>query len=155
MLCIYSYIFLLFDMYVIQYNDIKSTTFLNNIQNDLINNNLNLNQIIVNNNAYIYKDIVNNLTTDIFKYDLSLCYHKYKILEINKNLSPINLDNDTKTVIIFYVKKFDNTNYICPLMTTLNEKIINDFNKKLVFYKQLKEIDERINSNLLLQNFHI
>lgn len=155
-ICLKTQIFLLFDLYIIQYDVEKDDTFINQLQEDLRQNNINLDQLLAQYNVVIIKDILSNLITGLDNEEFNSCYKNLNITKIkNDNILPFEVNLASKSVVMVYIQKFDNENYITPLMISYDNNTLNTLNRRIIYSEQLEKLNIYDNYSQMITNFKI
>ena len=153
-LCLSTQMFVLFDLYIIRYTEEKNVTYINNLQNDFINKNINFSNFIESNDVYIYNQIVTNLSESLSITEYNLNYKPINNISINTNGAYKQTEpENTKTLVAVQVKKFDDVNYIIPNMLSLDLNYLKSVDRYIEldnFFEFLNDTKEQDN---LLTNF--
>lgn len=151
-LCISTWIFMLFDLYVVSYKNEKNESYINDLFSGLKNNTLHLDNFLKENTYSIYSKVITDISDAISINDYNLSHKLINKININTaNVYKWIEPNDSKMVIAFQIKKFDNLNYIMPIMVTFSEQYLDNSERNLnldQFYEFLnnrKEILEMLN----------
>lgn len=153
-LCLSTQMFVLFDLYIIRYTDEKNNAYVNNLQNDFVNNDINLTEFNENNNLYIFNQIVTDLSQSLEISEYNLNYKPINNISIDtNNVYKQTEPESTKTLIALQVKKFDDINYIVPNMLSLDLNYLTLVDRYIEldnFFEYLNDTKEQDN---LLTNF--
>lgn len=154
-LCLSTQIFMLFDLYIIKYDDNKDEVFANNLQNSFLNKNINLDDYILNDNVYVYKNIVSDLSNDLIinNYDINYKPINNIIIDTNESYEQIE-SNNTKTIFSIQIKKFDKVNYISSNMLFLNEEYLNSVNRNIKLDNYYEFLPDFKGKDNFLSNFY-
>lgn len=154
-LCLSTQIFMLFDLYIIKYDNNKDEEFANNLQNDFLNKNINLDDYILNDNVYVYKDIVSDLSNDLIINNYDINYKPINNIIIDTNESYEQTEsNTTKTLFSIQIKKFDKVNYIASNMLFLNEEYLDSVNRNIKLDNYYEFLPDFKGKDNFLSNFY-
>jgi hypothetical protein len=82
----------------------------------------------------IIKDILSNLITGLDNEEFNSCYKNLNITKIkNTNILPFEVNLASKSVVMIYIQKFDNGNYITPLMISYDNNTLNTLNRRIIY----------------------
>jgi len=82
----------------------------------------------------IIKDILSNLITGLDNEEFNSCYKNLNITKIkNDNILPFEVNLASKSVVMVYIQKFDNENYITPLMISYDNNTLNTLNRRIIY----------------------
>lgn len=153
-LCLSTQIFMLFDLYIIRYDDNKSNQFISLLWNKFLNNEINLTEFIESNNVSIFNQVISNLSEviDISSYDLN--YKPINNIKINTNDIYKQIEpSSTETMLALQIKKFDDINYIVPVMLSMDYSYLESIDRNIQLDNFFEYLNNTKDQDKLLTNF--
>ena len=145
---------MLFDLYIIRYDDNKSKQFIESLQNKFLNNEINLTEFIESNNVSIFNQVISNLSEviDISSYDLN--YKPINNIKINTNDIYKQIEpSSTETLLALQIKKFDDINYIVPVMLSVDYEYLESVDRDIQLDNFFEYLNDTKDQDKLLTNF--
>ena len=145
---------MLFDLYIIRYDDSKSKQFIESLQNEFLNNEINLTEFIESNNVSIFNQVISNLSEaiDISSYDLN--YKPINNIKINTNDIYKQIEpSSTETLLALQIKKFDDINYIVPVMLSVDYEYLESIDRDIQLDNFFEYLNDTKDQDKLLTNF--
>ena len=145
---------MLFDLYIIRYDDNKSNQFISLLWNKFLNNEINLTEFIESNNVSIFNQVISNLSEviDISSYDLN--YKPINNIKINTNDIYKQIEpSSTETMLALQIKKFDDINYIVPVMLSMDYSYLESIDRNIQLDNFFEYLNNTKDQDKLLTNF--
>ncbi len=140
-----SRIYLTFDLYVFKYIDVQPQTATIDIFNSF-KNGTNISKYMNNSHGVRYSYMIDNLDTILNITSVQLAYKSYNKIYINDDRFKINVGSWCNHINCCFIKRFDDSNYIVPIMFYFDDIYLNSTIYNGDKYIDLRNMKELINS---------